>query len=447
VRQRDSKFGIDVPAPTAKLAANMAVTFAVVLRACCVAVGLLLITARAAEPVSPLLGLTRDQLLSRHGEPRSQIATGSRVIYFYPRERVVLRDNVVVEVEAVAAEPAPPPSPPATTPAAEEGAAAPGARPTAPSSQSQPTPAPEPKLEIKLVRPPSKDGRPAPAAEPPRPAPIPSLPPPDATVPADSIVSPLPKRTPSADAPPIPAGTETTLTRVEPSSAVEKTANAPKTDGGKEMPAPETRPVVVAPTSVTVPPESPSNAPTYVIALAVGGLLIFLYWRYRQRQLELAASSVENTPVASEATPLLTGNLFTVEMLNGLEWRSFEELVASYYNKTGVVAVRTGSGPDSAVHIKISWKGEPRPFAYVQCIAQPTAVIDPKPLEALASALAADDIRRGYVVTSGKFNPAAREFATGKQLTLLPGDVFVEKLNALPASARTEIVKSVSAAS
>jgi restriction system protein len=55
----------------------------------------------------------------------------------------------------------------------------------------------------------------------------------------------------------------------------------------------------------------------------------------------------------------------------------------------------------------------------------------------------AEDIRRGYVVTSGKFNVPARDFAEEKHITLLPGDIFVEKLNALPDAARAEILQQV----
>src|SRR4051794_34883920 len=83
----------------------MSVTFAVALRACCVAVVLGFATARAAEqPASPLIGATREQILTRLGEPRSQLATGNRLILFYPRERIVLRDDVVIEVEEIAPE-------------------------------------------------------------------------------------------------------------------------------------------------------------------------------------------------------------------------------------------------------------------------------------------------------------------------------------------------------
>ena len=179
-------------------------------------------------------------------------------------------------------------------------------------------------------------------------------------------------------------------------------------------------------------------------AVVVGGILL-LYWRYRQRQFVLAATSVVNTPLTPAAAPAFTGAGFTADELSQLEWKRFEELVVAYYSKTGVVAARTKTGPDSPVHIKISWKGEPRPFAYVQCIAQPSGLVDMKPLQALVAALEADNIRRGYIVTSGKFNVQARNFAEEKHLTLLSADVFLEKLNALPAAARSEIAQSIGA--
>lgn len=437
----------------------MAVPFAVGLRACCVALGLLVGAARAAEPVSPLVGQTRDQLLARYGEPRSQMGQGNRVIYFYPRERIVLRDNVVVEVEEITGDaPAPsaaPSSPPAGT--AKDAPAA-SARPATPS-----TPAPnaaEPKLEIKMVLPRStKDSRPAGAESTKAPAPI--LPTPSPVTPT---IVPPPSSTPVEPAPvpveePVkPSAVETTVTSPAPDPAIEKKASdelEAKKKEADELEAKKKKEQALKAArrrmeeaSAPEPTGSVISGQTYLLAfvvVAVGAGL--LYWRYRQRQLELAASSVENTPVSSATSaPVFTGNGFTAEVLHKLDWKYFEELVAAYYSKTGVVAARTKTGPESPVHIKISWKGEPRPFAYVQCIPHPTGLIDPKPLHALVAALAADDIRRGYVVTDGKFNVPARDFAEEKHLTLLPGDLFLEKLNALPAAARTEIMQSIGAA-
>jgi hypothetical protein len=407
------------------------------------------VAARAAEPVSPLVGQTRDQLLARYGEPRSQIERGNRVIYFYPRERVVLRDNVVVEVEEISADSVAPTSPSTPAPEAAKEPTTPSTRPATPPASGA-----EPRLEIKLVRPPTKDGRPPtvePAQQPPpvaRPLPAPVVP---TTVPeATSTPTPPPAVPPkkiTVELPPEPVErTEPVPVDEEKASDAKKAADALEDKKKKEeaLRAARRRQAEAA---AAEPAPSPISGQVYALAiLIVAGGVGFLYWRYRQRQLDLAASSVENTPLTSTpTTPAFTGSGFTADVLNTLEWKRFEELVAAYYSKTGVVAVRTKTGPDSPVHIKISWKGEPRPFAYVQCIPHPTGLVDPKPLQALVTALAADDIRRGYVVTSGKFNVPARDFAEEKHLTLLPGDIFLEKLNALPATARTEIMQSISA--
>jgi hypothetical protein len=373
---------------------------------------------------------------------------GNRVIYFYPRERIVLRDNVVVEVEEIAADA---PAPSAAQSALPAGAAKDG---------STPVPAPgEPKLGIKMVLPKStKDSRASgggPVKAPPQPLPTP--PPVTPTIVPSATSTPIEPTPAPVEEPAKPTAVETTATGPSPEPAIEKKATdelATKKKEADELEAKKKKEQALKAArrrmeeaSAPEPTGSVISGQTYLLAfviVAVGAGV--LYWRYRQRQLELAASSVENTPVSSTSAPVFTGNGFTADVLHKLDWKYFEELVAAYYSKTGVMAVRTKTGPESPVHIKISWKGEPRPFAYVQCIPHPTGLIDPKPLHALVAALAADDIRRGYVVTDGKFNVPARDFAEEKHLTLLPGDLFIEKLNALPAAARTEIMQSIGAA-
>ena len=189
--------------------------------------------------------------------------------------------------------------------------------------------------------------------------------------------------------------------------------------------------------------ESIFTLQTYVIATVIIGAGIgFLIWQSKQRQLELAASAVSRAPFSVEPSSG-GGAMFPTDLIPGLEWKRFEELVAAYYSKTGVVAVRTKGGPQSAVPIKISWKGEPRPFACVQCISRPSGLDDAKPLQDLFAVIAAEDIRRSYLVTTGKFNVPARDFAEEKHLTLLTGDLLLEKLNALPDMARNELMQEI----
>jgi hypothetical protein len=185
----------------------------------------------------------------------------------------------------------------------------------------------------------------------------------------------------------------------------------------------------------------------YVIGLlVVAGAGAFFFWRRRKQQLLLVETAVGEAPI-SGSTPLagVSDSRFTQELLSRLDWKSFEELVASYYTKTGVVAERTKEGPASAVHIKISWKGESRPFALVQCIAHPPGPVGPTPLQGLQAVLTQENIRRGYVASAGKFTAAARDYAEEKHLTLMPGEVLLEKLNALPDGARAEVLQEITA--
>jgi hypothetical protein len=451
-------------------------TFVVWLNAFCMAMALTCATTRAAEQ-SSLIGATRAQVVERYGEPKSQIVAGNRVVMFFARERIVLRDGVVIEVDRLPGEgptkaPTPTPAPSTTAenqagaPAAAErgpgaasapGTVAPPSTPPAKSSTAATEPEttaapPEPKFEIKRVRPSGS----VPRAQPQKETPLPS----NVEEPATTTASRPPQPVPPASTPaPAPGATSAPIAGSVPSAPTVTTITPPAETEG---PKPEERsgeaekaendkkaktakkPAI---RRVASEPDIPGTAEIissrrnyFITFLVVASGLGYLYWRYRQRQLALEATAVSRTPFSAPAAANL-GVVFNNELLQKLEWKRFEELVASYYSKTGVVAVRTKSGPAAPVHIKISWKGEPRPFAYVQCIAHPVGLIDASPLQQLVNVLAAEDIRRGYVVSTGKFGVAARDLAEEKHLTLLPGDMFLEKLNALPDAARSELMQ------
>lgn len=462
----------------------------------------------AAEK-SPLLGLTREQLLDKLGEPKSQLAAGGREVILFTRERVVLRNGVVVEVDILppdfgarratpapvpaaapvtAANPAPatnaapvsgdptpnagnpPPQAPATS------SAAPAAAPVAASTTETPPPAPvappEPQLAIKSVRPPSAGAtRPAPKSEPVS-APVAVTPVATATANSPATKTDSPPAV-AGKAPAAPSTTkETPVTTTaeklpEPTPASEPAVAAANTPTPSAEPGAADRPdganaaAAVEPkngkTKKTAPkrnsaePDFPEpeeaifTGRTYLFAaIIIGAGAGFLIWQRKQQQLELAASAVSRPPFSFAPAAAEGGATFPSDLLASLEWKRFEELVAAYYSKTGVVAVRTKTGPDSPVHIKISWKGESRPFALVQCIAHPVGLVDAPRIQELFGVLTTEDIRRGYVVTTGKFNVSARDFAEEKHITLLSGDLLLEKVNALPAPVRAELIQEFS---
>lgn len=478
--------------------------FAIHICACCLALGLTFATCGAAETKAPpLLGASREHVLERLGEPKSSIVAGPREVLLFERERVVLRNSIVVEVDLLPAEPVRRPPPPVAPPESIETApAADGAAPVSAGANPEvvkeapaprtvnraAAPAPTPAspaasatsgpLEIRAVRkagtgsrPPVKEVAPSPSSD------AAAAVSPNATPLATTTSRPAPTTAGSAVTPSIsvsspasgssatlpPQRSEAALVSAAPTStsvatvtgatvAATEAADATKdgdatAEGAKEAKEAKKGRKSRAAGEPQLAEESVFTTQTYVFAFftIVGGVG-FLYWRARQRQLELAATAVSRTPFMAPVSSTGGGARFTAETIARLDARHFEELVTAYYNKTGVVAVRTNAPPESPVHIKISWKGEPRPFAFVLCIAQPHGLIDAKPLEGLVAVLAAEDIRRGYVVTTGKFNVAARDLAEEKHITLLPGEIFLEKLNALPDMARSELMNAMKAA-
>jgi hypothetical protein len=438
------KFGVAVPRTMAQKAfSHMPPTLVVAFRVCCVAVGLACATVKAAEPKQhPLVGATRAQIVARFGEPRSQIMTGNREVLFFDRERFELVNNVVTFVEPLAGEA----SGPATL------AVRPGVRNAGESvapAEAAPVPpvrAGAERLAIKTVRP---RGTAATDSE---------------NVTKDPAL--VPPTAPAAEAAPAPKKKEAPPSPVSKGTGSERAATT--------APAVEKKSILTrrALSASDVNFEAPwfTTQSLVVIAVAVFGWTGYFLWRYRQRAAEAATpagkrrkvarsrvartrevpikvaeeklvqTQAPQTEVAPGAVATSTaGTHFTAEVLARLDGKRFVPLVAAYYNRTGVVATPTGADPSAAVQIRISWKGEPRPFANVQCIAQPSGPIDVRPLKKLLGVLAAEDIRRGYVVTSGEFTVEAQNFAEENQLTLMPGDALAEKLNALPESVRKEL--------
>ena len=448
--------------------------------------------APAAEPEkekrAAYIGMSREQIYAKMGDPRNLMKAGPREIMFFPGLKLTLRSGVVVEVDEVLDEPPPaavrrpaaevpapvaPAPAPASTPEAvdpvtSKKTVAATAAPEAVAPKPAPAAAVAPEaapvttsgLEIKSVRPPSVGGVRSVSKSPVR-APEPA---PAAVSKSAAVVTPAPVRgaafpnapvatspVPAAAVPPLASvnsapETSTAAPAVVADKTPEPTAESPDNiaaDTKKQQLAPK-RSLFRRHTAGDddLPEPSIFTAQTYLFGAALLGAIGYLIWWRRQRSLELAATTVSSTPF-EEALPTDNAAMFTAELLAKLEWKRFEELVAAYYIKTGVVAVRTNTGPDSPVHLKISWKGETKPFAGVQCHSNPPGLIRSGPLQQLNDALAAADIRRGYVVTNGKFNVEARDIASEKHFTLLSGDILLEKLNALPPPARAELMHEI----
>ena len=461
------------------------------LNALVAAFALVVISSALAQTKPPsMVGQKREQIVNQLGEPKSSIKAGSREVMFFDRVKITMRNGVAIDSEPVADEVVPvkrAPEPAATAPSAVPSTAAVPAqlplpaptnssvasnvgpastaeaaavsRPAPAATEVTPTPVkpPEPQLAIKFIKS-GPSGKSGPRAA----VPAASVTPSALAVAAVETKSPLPAKAiaPESKSAPIALAEGKSSAVATPVAATDDEKDASKVE------APD---VEESPAKAAVDPKKKAavrqrwrlrrdaeteddsvqifSAQSYVIAaIVIAAGVGFLWWQRSQRDLAMAATAVSHAPFeAGSAAAADSAGTFSADLVLKLGQRKFERLVASYYAKTGVVAERTNAAPESPVHIKIFWKGEPKPFAGVQCHANPPTLIGPLPLMKLFEALSTADIRRGYVVTTGKFNVEARDLAEEKHFTLLSGDIFLEKLNALPPAARGELLKETNA--
>lgn len=134
-----------------------------------------------------------------------------------------------------------------------------------------------------------------------------------------------------------------------------------------------------------------------------GALLSFL-GRHKRRQL-----------LNSVATP---GS----NTLLSISWREFELLVGETLRRQGFsVQVMGGAGPDGGVDVVARKDGE---TYLVQCKQWRSVQVGVPVVRELYGAMAAEGAVGGFVITSGRFTKAAKDFASGRNLKLVDGDLL-----------------------
>lgn len=101
-----------------------------------------------------------------------------------------------------------------------------------------------------------------------------------------------------------------------------------------------------------------------------------------------------------------------------LDWREFERLVGAWFEQRGFRVGETASGADGGVDLYATRDGE---RVLVQCKHWRARKVGVEPVRELYGVLAASRGAGAYVVTSGEFTKAAREFARGREIQLVDG--------------------------
>lgn len=129
-----------------------------------------------------------------------------------------------------------------------------------------------------------------------------------------------------------------------------------------------------------------------------------------------------------------------LEWLRRLDWRQFEQLIATAYRLQGYDVVPTAEGADGGIDLVVS-RGHERVF--VQCKHWKAWQVGAPTIRELFGVVVANGATGGVVVTSGTFSQEARLFAEQVGIILLDGPVVLQ----LVAAGRITTSPAPSAAS
>jgi restriction system protein len=132
---------------------------------------------------------------------------------------------------------------------------------------------------------------------------------------------------------------------------------------------------------------------------------------------------------------------WSLELLNAIEWKRFENLCAAYFQELGFRAKTVRAGPDGGVDIHLYAEGDSHPGMIVQCKAWRTKLVGVSLIRELFGVMTADKVAEGIFATTGRFSDDANGFARGKNIHLINGEDFLAKLLALPPDRQQALLK------
>ena len=132
----------------------------------------------------------------------------------------------------------------------------------------------------------------------------------------------------------------------------------------------------------------------------------------------------------------------SLESVRALGWAEFEQLVGEAYRRQGYrVAETGGGGADGGIDLILHKEGE---RLLVQCKQWRVSKVGVKPVRELYGVLMAHGAGGAVFVTSGTYTREAMDFAAGKPLQLVDGELLCRLI--LPVGQQQSPPQSISAA-
>lgn len=147
---------------------------------------------------------------------------------------------------------------------------------------------------------------------------------------------------------------------------------------------------------------------------------------------------------SSPTTGLQRPTEWSLDVLDRMEWKRFEDLCCKFYQEKGIRAETTRLGADGGIDIRL-FQDTSQPAqitSIVQCKAW-NQQVGVKPVRELRGVMAHERVEKAFFMAPNGFTDEARAFAADNRITLLDGKLFLAMLQRLPAESSNRLLAFV----
>ncbi len=144
-------------------------------------------------------------------------------------------------------------------------------------------------------------------------------------------------------------------------------------------------------------------------------------------------------------SPPFKNQKWSLELLQKLEWRRFESVVAAYFRESGYRTKSCNLGADGGIDIYLYKNNELQ--ALVQCKAWSKTLVGVKEAREFFGVLTLHRVKLGFLITSGRFsldaiNLARQIRSQGRcRVDLVTGERFLGFVSQLPANQQNKLLE------
>jgi restriction system protein len=133
---------------------------------------------------------------------------------------------------------------------------------------------------------------------------------------------------------------------------------------------------------------------------------------------------------------------WTLDFINSLEWKRFEDITSAYFHEIGIKNKQTGLGADGGIDLLLYETNAEQPSAIVQC-KKWSNTVGIKLLREFLGVMSHQGVAKGYFFTTDKFNQEAINFAKEHNIELVDGKTLVVKLQRLSPESQYRVYTNI----